>query len=113
MDWLSNSQVRDLADFLPTLQIFAALLGFLYSVIVRWKRRRDRAELYTHIEAALAAVVIPTAAYLIVGALVPEVLARLPGLRFYVGIVGLVALYIAFLRLGSVIPRQNTDATPS
>jgi hypothetical protein len=102
--WLSPSQVETVVGFLPVLQVGCGVLAFLFSVIVRWRNRRRRDELYTHIEVALAGAAIPTGLYLVFGAFVPELLASLPGLRYYIGIIGAVTVFIAVSRLSSATP---------
>lgn len=96
---------------LPQIIYAFGILGFLYSVIVRRKRLAIKEELTTHLEAALAGMAIPLTAYLIACSFYPELLARIPGFQYYVGLGGLAALYFAIYKLVYVIPPKKDDSS--
>lgn len=94
---------------LPQITYAFGILGFLYSVVVRRKHRAIKEELTTHLEASLAGMAIPLAAYLTAGGFYPELLAKIPGYQYYVGLGGLVALFFAVYKLVYVIPLKKDD----
>jgi hypothetical protein len=87
-----------------------AILGFLYSVIVRRRNRATKEELTIHIEAAFAGLTVPSAVYLIACGFYPELLTKIPGYQYYVGIGGLAALFFAVYKLIFVIPPKEGEA---
>jgi hypothetical protein len=54
---------------------------------------------------------IPLTAYLIACSFYPELLARIPGFQYYVGLGGLAALYFAIYKLIYVIPPKKDDSS--
>lgn len=96
---------------LPQIVYAFAILGFLYSVIVRRKRLGMKEELTTHLESALAGMAIPVATYLIACGFYPELLARIPGFQYYAGLGGIAALYFAVYKLVYVIPPKKEDSS--
>lgn len=84
-----------------------AILGFLYSVIVRRKNRASKSELTIHLESAFAGLAIPPAVYLIACGFYPDLLMKIPGYQYYVGIGGLAALFFAVYKLIYVIPSKE------
>ncbi len=86
-----------------------SILGFIYSVVVRRKNLRSKEELATHIEAAFAGLTIPSAIYLIACGFYPELLTKIPGYQYYVGVGGLSALFFAIYKLIFVIPPKKDE----
>lgn len=94
---------------LPQIIYAFGILGFLYSVIIRRKQLEIKEELTTHLEAALAGMAIPLATYLIACGFYPELLARIPGFQYYVGLGGMTALFFAVYKLAFVIPLKKDE----
>ena len=94
---------------LPQIVYAFGILGFIYSIIVRRKRLATKEELTTHLESALAGMAIPLATYLIACGFYPELLARIPGFQYYVGLGGITAVYFAVHKLVYVIPLKKDD----
>jgi len=96
---------------LPQIIYAFGILGFLYSLIARRKRLAIKEELTTHLEAALAGMAIPLATYLIACGFYPELLARIPGFQYYVGLGGMATLFFAIYKLIFVIPLKKEDSS--
>lgn len=88
---------------LAELTYAGAILGFLYSVIVRRKRIKEKTELTIYLEGAFAGLAIAPAIYLIACGFKPQLLLQIPGYQYYVGIGGLAALYFAIYKLAFTI----------
>jgi hypothetical protein len=96
---------------LPQIVYAFGILGFIYSMIVRRKRLATKEELTTHLESALAGMAIPLAAYLIACGFYPDLLAKIPGFQYYVGLGGMTALYFAIYKLVYVISPKKDDSS--
>ena len=96
---------------LPQITYAFGILGFIYSVIVRRKRRSFKEELATHLEATLAGLAIPSSAYLVMCGFYPELLTRIPGYQYYAGAFGMVALFFAIHKLIYAIPLKKDDSS--